>query len=176
MAYITYLDIEEFLNITLQASGQALVADIIKAVEAASERYCNRKWDVETEQIEKFDGGTDIFLPQIVPIKEIKSVVVNGSDVAADLIYNYGSYIRLDFKAINLPQTVVVTYTPDCSLPEDVGHAMIRWVSDIFKSQEDAGKSVSRVSVGPMSIDYLVKDGMPAFVQMVLDQNRLGAV
>jgi hypothetical protein len=82
--------------------------------------------------------------------------------------------MKLASPAIDLPRTVVIVYrTSANAIPGDLKHALIRWVADIFKSQDDAGKTTARWSEGPVSVDYLVQDGIPKFVEMVLNTYRL---
>ena len=72
---------------------------------------------------------------------------------------------------------MVITYrTSANAIPSDLKHAITRWVADIFKSQDDAGKVAKRVASGPVSVDYLVQDGIPKFVEMLLDKYRLEPV
>jgi len=176
MAYITRSDIETFLNITLNSNGQALVDALIPAIEKYVENYCERNWSTgsTTDITETFDGGTDTFFPRICPIASVQLVTINGSVYPLSNIYNYGSYMKLASPAIDLPRTVVIVYrTSANAIPGDLKHALIRWVADIFKSQDDAGKTTARWSEGPVSVDYLVQDGIPKFVEMVLNTYRL---
>lgn len=179
MAYITRTDIETFLNITLNSNGQALVDALIPAVEKYAEDFCERNWSTgaSTDITETFDGGTDMFFPRICPIASVQSVTINGSTYPLSNAYNYGSYIKLASPAIDLPRAVVIVYrTSANTVPNDLKHALIRWVADIFKSQDDAGKTTSRWSEGPVSVDYLVQDGIPKFVEIVLNKYRLQPV
>ncbi len=174
MAYIAYTDVETFLNITLSAGGQTLVNAIISAIEAFVDDFCNRKWAVTGNQTEKFDGGTDTFFVKYPPITTIVSVKEDGATLdASDDYYNYGSYVKLAVAAVDKPQTVEIVYTSGATLPSDLKHAIVRWVSEIFKTQEDAGKTVSRVSTGALSVDFLTQDGIPKYVEMVLKKYRL---
>lgn len=172
--YITNSDVAKFLNISLTVSGQSLVDDLIAAVEKYAEDYCNRKWSVAGEQTELYDGNVDTFLVKYPPITSISSIKVNGDALIANTDYfNYSTYIKLKGKAIDLPQTVEIKYTSGVSLPADLKHALVRWTAEIFKSQEDAGKTISRYSIGSISVDFLNQDGIPKFVEMVLNKYRL---
>jgi hypothetical protein len=176
MAYLAYTDVEAFLNITLTADGRTLVNAIIPAIEAFVDSYCNRTWSKAAgdEIIETFDGGKATFFVKNPPVAEIVSITDDGDAVDADDIYNYGSYIKLAYKASPVPLGVVITYkTSATTPPADLKHALVQWVSQIFKSQSDAGKVTSRISTGPLSIDFLAQDGIPKFVEMVLDRYRL---
>ncbi len=177
MVYITYQDIEKFLNITLTSNGQTLVNELIQAVETFTEDYCNRKWSygASADIIEYFDGGTDTYFPQNTPIASVQEITVDGSVYDSNYIYNYGSYIKT-LHALNpaYPRGVKITYrTSSNTIPSDLKHALVRWVSEIFKTQEDAGKTVSRVSVGSISVDFLTQDGIPKFVEKLLNKYRL---
>ncbi len=171
--YIVYQDIEKFLNITLSANGQTLVNELIPAVEKFAEDYCNRKWSVSGNQVEKFDGDTDTFFVKYPPIASITSIKEDGDTVDADDYFNYTHYVKLDYIAIDKPQAIEITYTSGITLPFDLKHALVRWVSEIFKTQDDAGKTVSRVSAGSISVDFLTQDGLPKFAEKVLNKYRL---
>ncbi len=174
MAYIVYQDIDKFLNITLTANGQTLVNELINAVEAFAEDYCNRKWSVTGAQTEKFDGNTDTFFVKYPPINTVTSVKEDGSTLTANEdYYVYKTYVKFAVKAVDKLQTVEIVYTSAVALPNDLKHALVRWVSEIFKTQEDAGKTVSRISAGSISFDFLTQDGIPKYVQMVLNKYRL---
>lgn len=176
MSYVLRADIETFLDITLSANGQALVDALIPAIEKYAEDYCGRVWSkgANDDITETFDGGTNTFFPSIVPIASIQSITVQGSSYDLTRAYNYGSYIKLSSNAVDIPRCVVIVYrTSATSIPADLKHALIRWVSEVFKSSDDAGKVTSRVSSGPVSIDFLTQDGIPKFVEMVLNKYRL---
>ncbi len=186
MSYIARADVETFLNLTLTTSGQNLVDAIIPAVEAYAENYCNRRWNVNTPQTEVFDGDAAILTVACPPIASVTSIVIDGTILTTSDYKVYGSYIRL----LNAPYTswygsdfayggshgyrnIVVTYVSNAPLPADLKHALIRWTADIFKSSEDAGKTVKSTTVGSVSVDFLAQDGIPKYVQMVLDRYRL---
>jgi len=184
MPYIETGDIEKFLNITLTADGIALVTDLIVSIDAFVDDYCNRTWSKTSsdEIAEIFDGGTDLFFINYPPIVSVTSVKTDiRADYAGDLLeesedefYVYDTYVKLASPASDIPRSVEIKYkTSATTVPEDLKHAIVRWVSEIFKSQDSAGKAVSRVSIGPMSIDYLTKDGIPLYVEKVLNRYRL---
>lgn len=173
MAYITNADIATYLNITLSANGETLVDSLIPAVEAFAESYCNRKFSVSGAQTETFDGGVDIFFPQATPVGSITSVTVDGTALTAGDSYNYGSYIRLGSPASSGYRNVVVVYTSAATPPADLKQALIQWIAQMFKESEDAGKTAKRVAFGSVSMDFLAQDGMPKFVELVLNRYRL---
>ncbi len=174
MAYILYNDIQTFLNITLTTNGQTLVNELIAAAEAFAEDYCNRNWTVTGAQTEKFDGDTDTFFVKYPPINTVTSVKEDGSTLTANEdYYVYKTYVKFAVKAVAKPQTVEIVYTSAVTLPNDLKHALVRWVSEIFQTQEQAGKTVSRISAGSISFDFLTQDGIPKYVQMVLNKYRL---
>jgi hypothetical protein len=177
MAYLANSDIETFLNITLEAQGAAIVTALIPVVSALTDKYCNRTWsDAGTNDItETYDGGESIYYVQNPSIKSVTSVTVNGSALIENTdFWVYDSYIRLNTPAAGYPRGVVIKYkTNASSLPADLKHALVQWVSQIFKSQSDAGKVVSRISAGPVSMDFMTNAEIPPFVKMVLDLYRL---
>lgn len=176
--YIANTDIAKYLNITLTTNGQALVDSLIAAVDAYIDSQCNRTFTKasNTNIVETFDGGTDTFFTKN-HVASIISITNSGSTVNSGDIYNYGSYIKLAYLATDKPQTVVITYrTDDNGLPADLKQAEIQWVADMFKSANDAGKVTSRVSMGPISVDFLVQDGVPKFVEMIINRYRLQPV
>lgn len=175
MAYIAKTDVETFLNITLTANGQALVDVLIAAIEAYVDRECNRTWTKGSGDniTETFDGGTDIFFTQN-PVASIQSFTINGSAYDLNNIYNYGSYLKTKSIVGTNPREIVIVYrTSANTIPPDLKHAIIRWVAEIFKSQDDAGKVASRVTSGPVSVEYLTQDGIPKFVEDVIKHYRL---
>jgi hypothetical protein len=176
MSYVLRVDIETFLDITLSANGQALVDSLIPAIEKYAEDYCGRVWNkgASDDITEVFDGGTDLFFPANPPIASIQSITIQGSVYDLTRAYNYGSHIKLSSKAVDIPRAVVIVYrTSATAIPADLKHALIRWISEVFKSSDDAGKVTGRVSSGPVSVDYLTQDGIPKFVEMVLNKYRL---
>ena len=179
MAYITRTDIETFLNITLSTNGQALVDALIPAIEKYVEDQTNRNWSTgaSTDITEIFDGNTDTFFPKISPIASVQSVTINGTAYNLSNVYNYSSHLKFSTIAVDLPRTVTIVYrTSANTLPADLKHALIRWVADIFKSQDDAGKTTVRWSEGPVSVEYLAQDGIPKFVEMLINKYRLQPV
>lgn len=179
MSYIVYSDVEQFLDLTLNSDGQVLVTTLAAAISQFVDDYCNRTWTINntTDIVETFNGGSDTYFPKNCPIASITSIVVNGYTLPTNQYWNYGTYIKLSSIAVNIPQAVVITYrTSANAIPSDLKHAITRWVADIFKSQDDAGKVAKRVASGPVSVDYLVQDGIPKFVEMLLDKYRLEPV
>lgn len=173
MNYIANTDVETFLNITLSADGEAAVDALIPPVEAFAESYCGRKWNRGSANVsETFDGGTDTFFPAHTPIDSVVSVNDDGDALDAGDIYNYGTHIKLAYRTTRNPRSVVITYKSDNPIPADLKHALVRWVADIFKSSEDAGKTAKRATVGPMTVEFLAQDGIPKYVEMVLNRYR----
>jgi hypothetical protein len=176
MAYIARSDVETFLNITLTANGQALVDALIAAIEAYVDRECNRTWTKGSSDniTETFDGGTDTFFLLNTPVASIQSFTVGGTAYDLGNIYNYGSYLKTKSVVGSKPREIVIVYrTSANTIPADLKHAIVRWISEIFKSQDDAGKVASRVTSGPVSVEYLTQDGIPKFVEDVIKHYRL---
>lgn len=175
--YITNAQVASFLNLALSVPDQTVVDDIIAAVEAYANDYCNRLFIVSGNQTEKFDGGVDSFFVKYPPINTIVSVTVDGSAYNLSNVFNYKSYVKLLTRPLAGRQNVVIVYTSAVALPNDLKHAFIRWAGQIFKSREDGGKDVSRVTVGSVSIDWLIKEGgVPDFVLKVLNRYRLDPI
>lgn len=176
MAYIVNTDVASYLNLTLTNPGQTLVNSLIAAVDKYIDEYCNRTWTngSTTNIVETFDGDTDVFFVKNPPVASIISITEDGSIVDLTKVYNYSSYIKLNYKAVNKPRTVVITYrTSSNATPADLKQAEIQWVADMFKASSDAGKVTDRVAMGPVNVDYVVQDGIPKFVQDVLNRYRL---
>lgn len=178
MGYLAYTDIETFLNITLGADGRTLVAAIIAGIEGFTDRYCNRTWTkgANDEITETFDGGVDTFVVKYPPIASVVSVTEDDEVLSAadEDYYVYDTYVKFPTKALSGYRNVVIKYkTSATAIPADLKHALVQWGSQIFKSQSDGGKVASRVSAGPVSTDFIVQDGVPAFVREVLDSYRL---
>lgn len=178
--YIAKTDIETFLNITLQTQGENIVNAIIPAIQALVNNYCNRSWDHASndEITEKFDGGEVSYFVKNPPIASVVTLTVDGTVYTENSdFYVYDDYIRLSARASNFPKAVVIKYkTSATTVPADVKHAMVQWVAQLFKSQSDAGKVVSRVSAGTVSYDYMTRADMPDFVRMVLNQYRVSTI
>lgn len=171
---ITYTDVETFLNIDLATGGQSLVNALIADVEAYAASYCNRNFEPgDSEITEYFDGGTDIFFVATPPVKSITSVKVDGVLYNATYVYNYRHYIQLDAPASRGNLSVEIKYKSDMTASADLKQALVRWVAEIFQSQKDAGKPVKRKSVGQVSLDFDTHQGIPDYVQKVLDKYRL---
>jgi hypothetical protein len=174
MAYLTNADVALLLNVTLNSDGEALIDAIIPAVEDYAKSYCGRQWNRGTGNItETFDGGNGYLFPSSTPIDEIVSITEDGSAIDAGDIYNYGTHIRLAYIPSPGLRRIVVTYKSNNPLPNDLKHALIRWTADIFKAAEDAGKTVKSIGVGPLKVDFLAQDGIPSYVEMVLNRYRL---
>lgn len=175
--YITNAQVASFLNVVLSVLEQAVVDDIISAVEAYANNFCNRLFIVSGAQTEKFDGGKNTFFIKFPPINVITSVTVDGQVENPADVFNYKSHIKLASTPPLGNQNVVIVYTSAVTLPDDLKHALIRWAGQIFKSREDAGKDVSRVTVGSVSVDWLVQQtansGIPDFVLNVLNKYKI---
>lgn len=175
--YITNAEVASFLNVTFSPADQAVVDDIIAAVEAYANDYCNRLFIVSGNQTEKFDGGINAFFVKYPPINTIVSVTIDGSPYNLAGVFNYKSHVMLSTTPSSGNQNIVIVYTSAVTLPNDLKHALIRWAGQIFKSREDGGKDVSRVTVGSVSIDWLIKEGgVPDFVLKVLNRYRLDPI
>lgn len=175
--YITNAQVASFLNVVLSVPEQAVADDIIAAVEAYANNFCNRLFIVSGAQTEKFDGGKNTFFIKFPPINAITSVTVDGHVENPADVFNYKSHIKLTSIPPLGNQNVVIVYTSAVTLPDDLKHALIRWAGQIFKSREDAGKDISRVTVGSVSVDWTpqqaVSSGVPDFVMNVLGKYKL---
>lgn len=170
-------DVENYLNITLNSNGQSLVDSLIPAVCEYIETRCNRSWgNGSGDIVETFDGGDYTFYPKAVPVDTITKIEVDGEELEATSYYNYGAYIQLSGRAINIPQAVKITFkTKATTPPASVKQAAIQWVADMFKAAPDAGNKASRVSTGPVSVDFLMEE-IPAYVEKVIKLYRLSPV
>lgn len=174
--YITDADVAKLLNINLTLNGQSLVNMLIQSTQKYIETETNRVWShgANDDITELFDGGTDSFFVTCPPVNSIVSVTVGGSVYSSDDYYNMGSFIRLDTPAQDGYRNVQIIYrTQATSAPDDVKLALVRWCAELFKAQDDAGKTVSRVSALGLSVDYLTQDGIPKYVEQVISHYRL---
>lgn len=176
MSYITYTDVQNFLEVSLTPAEQTVVNDLIAAFEAFIDDFCNRTWtkSSSTDITEQFDGGTDTFLVKYPPVSSIQSVTIDGSNYTLGDVFNYGSYIVLATIPGKGFQNVIIIYrTTANTIPADLKHVIVRWVADIFKSHKDAGKSLSRLSVGSISMEYTNQESAPNYVKEVINKYRL---
>lgn len=173
MPYLTNADVASFLNITLTSAGQTTVDAIIAGVAKAAETYCDRTWSETGQQTETFDGFSSAFFPSHTPIASIAAVTIDGSLVDPSEVYLYPYFVKLGYRASRGFGNVSITYTPAEALPGDLKHALVQWTAQIFKASEDGGKAVKSAQVGTVQMDYAVQDGIPAFVQQVLDRYRV---
>lgn len=175
--YITNAQVASFLNVVLSVPEQAVVDDIIAAVEAYANNFCNRLFIVSGAQTEKFDGGKNTFFIKFPPINTVTSVTVDGNAENPTDVFNYKSHIKLASTPPLGNQNVVIVYTSAVTLPADLMHALIRWTAQIFKSREEAGKDANKVTVGSVSIEWLAQQaaslGIPDFVLNVLNKYKL---
>ena len=179
MAYLVAADIENFLNITLEPAGAALVDDLIEGVSEYADSMCGRTWTKQsTDSItEKFDGGGSRFVVKISPIKEIVTVKVDGETLAADEFYVYDFMVRTDRVTSPGFRNVEMVYKTNANnLPADLKMALLQWVGQLFKSSTDGGKVASHVSSGPVSIDYATKEGVPEIVNTMIAKYRIIAI
>ncbi len=176
MSYIIFTDVQNFLEVTLTAPEQTVVNGLIAAFEAYIDDFCNRTWtkSSSTDITEKLDGGTDTFIPQHAPVASVQSVTIDGSLYDLSNVFNYGSYIKLATTPTQDFQNVVIVYrTAANTIPADLKHAIVRWVAEIFKTHKEAGKSLSRLSVGSISMEYTNQESMPSYVKEVINKYRL---
>lgn len=174
MALITRTDVINHLNLTnLSVTAESALDAIIAGVEEEAETFCNRTFNVVSQQVESFDGGTDTFFPQHVPLASVQGVTINDYLIDPDEITLYPSYVRLGFYAPYRNQNVAITYTPGESLPNSVKLALIQWAGQLFKAAEDGGKITERTRVGEVELWFKTQDGMPKFVEQVLSRHRL---
>ncbi len=178
MSIIANTDVAQFLNITPTDDGNDLLDVLIDGVEAFAKSYCGRDWELgTTEQTDKFEGGTDTFFTKYTPVTSVTSIKVDGDayDTTDAYIEPNGTYIRT---LTNLnpayPWGVEIKYKVTLTAPDDLKHALVRWVGEIFKSQEYAGKYVKSYGVGDVRVDFAAsEDTVPAFVRMILDKYRV---
>lgn len=173
--YVTPEDIGTFLNVDLNAAGTALLNLIIPGVEDYAETMCGRKWTVSniTAITEVFDGGGYQFVPKVTPIASVVSITVDGQVLTTDEYYVYAEYIEMAGYTAYGNQNVEIVYkTAANTIPSDLKLALIEWAAQIFKSSSDAGKVATSVSSGPVSIQFLAKDGIPAAVDLMIKKYR----
>lgn len=174
MAYFTKADVENFLNIDLNPSGVATVDALIPAVSTYANSYCNREWDTSTLRTDYFDGnGQNLFFTKYSPITSIDEITVDGVAVTDTEYFTYSSYVTFDYAPAYGRRNIVIKYRSNDPLPSDLKHALIRWTADIFKASPDAGKTAERVKFGNAETWFKTQDGVPQFVQTVLDRYRL---
>lgn len=101
-------------------------------------------------------------------------MTIDGQSVASADIKNYGSYVKLLYSTNPGPQNVTIVYrTSANTLPADLKLALTMWISQIFKSQSDGGKTVESFSAGSISVKYLTKEGIPTFVSDIIESYRI---
>ncbi len=176
--YITNAQVANFLNVILDPAEQAVVDDIIAAVEAYANDYCNRLFIVSGNQTEKFDGGVNIFFPKYPPVDTITSFNVDGSVYDLADVLNYKTYIKTQTLVSLGFQNVEIKYQSAVSLPEDLKHALVRWAAEIFQSSNSAGKDISRFTAGSVTVEYEssgadTNNAIPSFVREVFNRYRL---
>jgi hypothetical protein len=176
MAYATHADVASFLGVTLTSDEQTLVTGLIGALQAHIDKATNRSFEVSGNQTEVFDGNSDTFFVKAPPIASIISVSIDSVVYALSNTFAYGSYIRLATKAPSGNQNVVIVYSSAITVPADVKHAVVRWAGETFQTRDESGKTISRLSLGQYSVEYLAKAGVPDFVEVVLKRYRLGGI
>ncbi len=178
MSYITNSDVQTFLETTFTTPEGNAMTPVLSALELAANAYMGRSFGAGP-QTEYFDGNTHMFVLSKGPATAITSIEIDDQAIEADDIHNYGNYVKLDYRANPGHQNVKIVYTCSADVPADVKQALVQWAANIFKSHKEGGKSISRVSIGPMSVDYKMSEKaseMPDFVRMVLDSYKLIAV
>lgn len=194
MAYIVNDDVGNYLNITLDSNGQAMVDTLITNLQKTVDNYCNRTWSNTGPITEYFDaigenGATrDTFFVSQPQVDSVVSITIAGQTVDAQYINNYGSYIKIWvfpgltylFPLYNPRQAIEVVYnTKSTTVPDDVKQALIQWVAQEFLKSPDAGRSTYLVQTGQVKVQYEASrvsnqdNAMPDFVKMVLDNYRL---
>ena len=179
MSYLTNENVADFLNITLEAAGAALVDDIIASLSAYVDGATGRTWSTgaSTDIVEKFDGGGSQFVVSKAPINTVSSVKVDGVTLTADEYYVYGYMVRTDRFTSPGFLNVEITYrTTATTIPADLKHALLQWVAQVFKASTDGGKIATRFSSGPVSMDFAVKEGVPELMQVMIARHRKFAI
>lgn len=179
MKYLTLANIADYLETTLSTAENTALTLILNGIESAVERYCDRTWSTsDAEIVEKVDGGGSFFPLRYGPALTTPTPTITVSGEAVTTVYNYGSYLLTEDPVSSGIQNVTITYSVSSSqLPSDIKLAMIIWAARQFKSHKDAGKDATRVSVGPLSVDYGGQSAsaavIPDFVAKVLDSHRI---
>ena len=112
MAYLVKADVETFLNVTLNPSGQGLgqradpgtggLRQLLHKPEVGCLRSANRD----------FDGGQKLYFPSITPITSVTSITIDGTALTSTEYFIYGGYIRLSAVAAAGFRNVVIIYPP----------------------------------------------------------------
>ena len=176
MAYATHADVASFLGVTLTSDEQTVVTGIISALQAYIDKAVNRSFEVSGNQTEVFDGNIDTFFVKAPPIATIVSVTVEGNPYDLSDVFSYGSYIKLASRAPSGHHNVTIVYSSAITVPADVKHAVVRWAGETFQTRDESGKTISRLSLGQYSVEYLTKAGAPEFIELVLKRYRLGSI
>jgi len=180
MPYITGADVALYLGINLDVSKLRVLNElIIPAVSSYVDRFTNRTWDVEaaTAITETFDGGPDTFFVNAPPINSVTSVSVDGTAIDSSYISNGKQYVAIDYKTTEGIRNVSIVYTSSASLPSDLKMALIQWAGEMFKAKDEAGREVSRMTVGSITLEYAGNtNGVPSYVMECLRRYRLKPV
>lgn len=188
MAYLLNSDVGSYLNVDLDADGQAMVDALIANFSDVVDNYCNRTWRNTNPIVEKFDANTDTFFVSQPKVTSVDSVVVAGVTVDPQYIYNYGTYIKIFLmpQVFALPlftfrQAVTITYETNAvvaNFPKDIKQALIQWIAREFQKAPDGGRETYEQQAGSVRQQFApsktsVEASIPPFVKMVLNSYRV---
>jgi len=174
--YIANSDITTYLNITPTAAETAILSQIVPAICLFADKYCNRTWTLEstTEITEYFDGGVNVFCVSKPPIGSIVSITDSDVPVTTANYYVYDSMVKFDYIPSRDFKNIKIVYkTSANAIPADLKFALIQWGAQMLKNQPNAGKDISSVTTGPVSLQYVTEKDIPPFAKMILDYYRL---
>jgi uncharacterized phiE125 gp8 family phage protein len=167
-ALTTLEAVKSYLKIDVsQTVDDTRLEDLINACSSAIENYCGRKFKEQTISDEDYNGtGTKYILLKQFPVKNISSVSIDGTVLAADqykIKKSDGLLIRNNSVWPVGDINISVTYTAGFSeIPPDLELACRHFVMSFFKADVAAFSTTFS--------DGLVfrADAMPAQVKMIL--------
>lgn len=161
-------DIGGFLQVTLTTNEEAIVTDLISEIETEFASRCGRNFAFQTndqtptdiEYEETIDANVASFYPKNTPLKEIKNIVLDGTESEAQLnsdYFIYPEYVEFYNKlqsSNNDRRAVTITYTIEKFWNDDVKLLIKRWVALLWQNAENAGTPLISRSFASLSENF----------------------
>jgi hypothetical protein len=181
---LTPADIAGYTNKSYSAADNALIASMIKALEATFVKQCDRNFAHGDEHVyyQTLDAGENHYSLFNYPVKEIRKIVLDDDtkyDIEADsndytlntdfsLYDDYIDFITVPYAASNNNRALAVHYTIDKFWDDDVLLAIKQYVADEMKKRQYGGRDVRSFSFSGLSITF-AGGKMPSYIQSVID-------
>jgi len=168
--YVTVIEVQTRLGVTLDSNDQTAVNDMIVRVEGAVDTFCRRKWNSLTTETEKWDGDSSrvYYYTRYAPISSVTNIKVGTKTLTEGTdYYVYKQTGKIKFKDGRIKdgnQNVEIVYTwGGETVPDAVKNVIIEIVVRLYerlRAHQHTGGADS-LKLADASVSFTEKELLP---------------